>query len=76
MEPCAHRFVHTQRLQFLDEGVRKISPKPPEVTRPRPTEKQTRSESPAPWLVNKQQPRAGVVCEQRLDVNVRARPLC
>jgi hypothetical protein len=69
VELHTHRFVHTQRLQFRNEALGKISPKSPEVTHPRSTEKQTRSGLSASGLVNKQQPRVGIVGEQRLDVN-------
>src|SRR5882724_5721207 len=69
VELLAHRFVHTQRLQFLDEDLWKIRPKSPEVPRPRSTQKKARSGSSASGLVDKQQPRVGIVGEQRLDVN-------
>src|SRR5262245_12923357 len=76
VELHAHRFVHTQRLQFLNEGLWKISPKSPEVTRPRSTEKQTRSRQSASGLVNNQQPRVGIVGEQRLDVHGHQLLIC
>ncbi|MCI0725854.1 MAG: hypothetical protein L0332_03910, partial [Chloroflexi bacterium] len=59
----------TQRRQFLNEDLWKISPKSPEVPRRRSTEKQTRSRHSASGLINKQKPRVGIVGEQRLDVN-------
>ncbi len=69
MELLTNRFVHTQRLQFLNEDIWKISPKSPQVTRPRSTQKETRSGFSASGLVDKQKPRVGVVGERRLDVN-------
>src|SRR2546426_2549171 len=69
LELHANRFVRTQRFQFLNQALWKISPKSPEVTRPRSTEKQTRSGRSASGFVNQQKPRVGVVGEQRLDVN-------
>jgi hypothetical protein len=76
VELLADRFVHTQRLQFLNEDLWKISPKSPEVPCPRSTQKKTRSGSSASGLVDKQKPRVGIMGEQRLDVNGHQLLIC
>jgi hypothetical protein len=69
VELLPNRLVHTQRLQFLNEALWKISPKSPEVPLPCSTKKKTRGGSSASGLVDQQKPRVGIVDEQRLDVH-------